>query len=40
VGGFVIGNAGFATLGTVGAIAAGCALTLALVAGSKIPARS
>lgn len=40
VGGLVIGNAGFAMLGVIGAIAAGCALTLALAAGSKIPAPS
>ena len=40
VGGLVIGNAGFPTLGVIGAIAAACALTLALAASGKIPAPS
>lgn len=37
VGGFVIGNAGFPIMGIIGAMAAGGALGLAWVAGSRIP---
>jgi predicted MFS family arabinose efflux permease len=39
-GGLVIANAGFMTLGVIGAIAAACALILALAASGKIPAPS
>lgn len=39
-GGLVIGNAGFAVLGVIGAIATACALTLLLAATGKAPAPS
>lgn len=40
VGGLVIGVAGFAMLGAIGAMAVACALALALAAGSRIPSAS